>query len=81
MLPFLDADMKDDLDYGLVFLWGGFGRALPMYVNHSGQIGHRSLTECSEYPNCSTEVSASVLGTSEYATILENNGNYVLTLF
>lgn len=81
MLPIVDAGMKDDLVKGLVFLWGGNGRALPVYVNHSGQSCHRSLTECSGSLNCSTEVSALVLGTAECATILENSDRCVLTLF
>lgn len=81
MLPILNAGMKDDFVTGLVFIWGGNGRALPMYVDQSGKSCHQFLTECSGYPHGSTEISALVLGVSEYATVLENNDRCVLTLF
>lgn len=42
MLPILGTDMNDDLMKGLIFLYGGDDRALPIYVHHPEQGCHPS---------------------------------------
>lgn len=55
--------MKDGLVKGLIFLWGGNGLALPVYVTHSEHGFNGSLTKCSEHPLPKIDVFALVLGT------------------
>lgn len=57
MLPILDAGMEDGLVKESIFFWGGNGLALPMYVTHSEHGFNGFLTECSEHPLSSIDVS------------------------